>query len=47
MDFRLNVRQFYLCHFIPEGVLEMELALARAKVAGIEVPRPVVIPLRR
>jgi hypothetical protein len=31
-------------HFIPEGVLEMELALARAAAAGVEVPRPVVIP---
>jgi hypothetical protein len=45
--FRDNVRQFYICHFIPEGVLDMELALARAAAAGVEVPRPVVIPLTR
>jgi hypothetical protein len=46
-DFRRNVRQFYICHFLPDGVLDMELAIARAKAAGVEVPRPVVIPLKR
>ncbi|KAG7291423.1 hypothetical protein NEMBOFW57_001442 [Staphylotrichum longicolle] len=46
MYFRDNVVEFYVSHFIPEGVLEMELALARAEAAGTQVPRPVVIPLR-
>ncbi|KAK4097651.1 hypothetical protein N658DRAFT_500172 [Parathielavia hyrcaniae] len=46
MHFRDNINEFYVRHFIPEGVLEMELALARAEAAGIEVPRPVVIPFR-
>ncbi|KAH6844583.1 hypothetical protein B0I37DRAFT_165312 [Chaetomium sp. MPI-CAGE-AT-0009] len=46
-EFRYNVRPFYMYHFIPDGVLDMELALARAEAAGIEVPRPVVIPLKR
>ncbi|KAJ4303929.1 hypothetical protein N0V88_001529 [Collariella sp. IMI 366227] len=41
LNFRLNVKEFYSRHFIPEGVLEMELALARAAAAGIEVARPV------
>lgn len=43
---RDDAADFYLCHFIPEGVLDMELALARADAAGIKVPRPVVIPYR-
>jgi hypothetical protein len=48
MDFRRgNINEFYVRHFIPEDVLEMELALARAEAAGIEVPRPVLIPFRR
>lgn len=46
-DFRRNVHEFYVWHFIPDGVLDMELALARAEEAGVEVPRPVVIPLKR
>ncbi|KAJ4285990.1 hypothetical protein N0V88_008177 [Collariella sp. IMI 366227] len=46
MFFRDNVNEFYVSHFIPKGVLEMELALARAEAAGIEVPRPVIIPFR-
>ena len=48
MDFRRgNINEFYIRHFIPEGVLEMELALASAEAAGIEVLRPVLIPFRR
>lgn len=31
-------------HFVAKGVLEAELALAAAEAAGIEVPRPVIIP---
>jgi len=46
-DFRRNVHEFYVWHFIPDGVLDMELALARAEEAGVEVQRPVVIPLKR
>jgi hypothetical protein len=46
-DFRRNVHQFCICHFIPDGVLDMELALARAEAAGVEVPRPIIIPLKR
>ncbi|KAK4153183.1 hypothetical protein C8A00DRAFT_43862 [Chaetomidium leptoderma] len=45
--FRDKVREFYISHFIPDGVLDMELALARAAAARVEVPRLVVIPLRR
>ncbi|KAG7291438.1 hypothetical protein NEMBOFW57_001457 [Staphylotrichum longicolle] len=43
---RDDAQDFYTCHFIPEGVLDMQLALARADAAGVEVPRPVVIPFR-
>ena len=41
---RGNVYMFFQTHFIPDGVLDKELALARAAAAGIEVERPVVIP---
>ena len=43
-DFRGNAPRFYIHHFIPEGVLDMQLILARAAAAGVEVPRPVLIP---
>lgn len=43
---RLDIHKFYVRHFIPHGILDMELALARAEVVGIEVPRPVVIRLK-
>jgi hypothetical protein len=47
MDFRANnIHQFYVCHFIPQGVMDAELAVARAEAAGAEVPRPIVISLR-
>jgi hypothetical protein len=47
MDFRANnIHQFYVCHFIPQGVMAAELAVARAEAAGVEVPRPIVIRLR-
>ncbi|KAK4044234.1 hypothetical protein C8A01DRAFT_31547 [Parachaetomium inaequale] len=39
-----NLRDLWTAHFIADGVLDMELALARAAAAGEEVPRPVVIP---
>ncbi|KAH6838683.1 hypothetical protein B0I37DRAFT_439948 [Chaetomium sp. MPI-CAGE-AT-0009] len=38
-----NLRRFEE-HFVAKGVLEAELALSRAAAAGVEVPRPVVIP---
>jgi hypothetical protein len=41
---RSNVKRFYEDHFVPDGILDKELALARAAAAGVEVPRPVVIP---
>ena len=31
-------------YFVAKGVLQAELALAAAEAAGIEVPRPVIIP---
>jgi hypothetical protein len=47
MDFRANnIHQFYVCHFIPQGVMDAELAVARAEAAGVEVPRPIVVRLR-
>jgi hypothetical protein len=46
-EFRYGVHDLYELHAIPEGVLDMELALARAAAAGVEVPRPVVIPYIR
>ncbi|KAK4129152.1 hypothetical protein N657DRAFT_686531 [Parathielavia appendiculata] len=42
--FRGNVHRFYQTHFIPDRVLDKELAPARAPAAGVEVPRPVVTP---
>jgi hypothetical protein len=41
---RGNVFMFYQTHFIPDCVLDKQLALARAAAAGVEVERPVVIP---
>lgn len=43
---RLDMHTFHDCHFIPRSILDMELVLARAEVAGIKVPRPVMIRLR-
>ncbi|KAH6843500.1 hypothetical protein B0I37DRAFT_384611 [Chaetomium sp. MPI-CAGE-AT-0009] len=41
---RGNVWTFYTTHFIPDKVLDKELDLARATAAGLDVPRPVVVP---
>ncbi|KAK4149733.1 hypothetical protein C8A00DRAFT_18623 [Chaetomidium leptoderma] len=38
-----NLKEFEN-HFVAKGVLEVELALARAAATGVEIPRPVVIP---